>query len=187
MAHLILSRPITSSEGGFHLHSALSFLINPSLSPFSCLLISNVPFCLRSLSLTSCPSLPPVDVLRYIYGAAASFSGTGREFIESPGDDAGVFLAACLRPKGERPLPSARSPPCFRGKGQAVCAFAVSAEMLSWELSLIGIVRPPPHGPENENKAGNNFTAAAREDGEPAAAVRYALSGGCVHQEQQIH
>lgn len=55
--------------------------------------------CFLSISLTSCPSRPPVDILRYIYGAVTSFTGTGGEFIESPGDDV-VFSCSVLEAEG---------------------------------------------------------------------------------------
>lgn len=55
--------------------------------------------CFLSISLTSCPSCPPVDTLRYIYGAVTSFTGTGGEFIESPADDV-VFFRSVLEAEG---------------------------------------------------------------------------------------
>lgn len=55
--------------------------------------------CFLSISLTSCPSCPPVDTLRYIYGAVTSFTGTGGEFIESPADDV-VFFRSVLEVEG---------------------------------------------------------------------------------------
>lgn len=172
-------------------HGDVSFLIIPSSSLFSRLvplslthLISNI-VCLFFLGL--CDELPFISScghLRYIYSAVALFTGTGRQFIESSGDDA-VFFCGALEAEGERPLVFSPLFAVFSAERSGRCALSVSAETASWESSLIGVVRPPPNGPDNEHKAQNNCTVAAPEHRGPAA-VTCTPCESCVHREQQI-
>lgn len=102
------------------------------------------------------------------------FTGTEPEFIGSTRDGA-VFFGADDTLKGNvfylRPVLHS----VFIGKVRLL-RVSISTEILSWELSLIGVVRPPPNGSDNENKAhraGQNNCAVAASARRPKHVARY--------------
>lgn len=73
-----------------------------------------------------------------------------------------MFFCGALEAEGERPLVFSPLFAVFSAERSGRCALSVSTEIVSWELSLIGVVRPP-NGSDNEHKAQNNCRVAARE------------------------